>query len=73
MNNYQRARPCEHHYCRCIRANELAEMGCLVEALNVHWEKVRCRLPDSPPRAPVICHKIRYTHKFSSLPRRAKS
>jgi hypothetical protein len=34
---------CEHHYCRCMRANELAEMGLLVASIAVHWELVPCR------------------------------
>lgn len=34
---------CKHHYCRCMRANELAQMDMLQEAMQVHNQEVRCR------------------------------
>lgn len=34
---------CEHHTCRCARAAELAAMGQLHEAIEVHFARVRCR------------------------------
>ena len=35
---------CEHHYCRCMRAAELAAQDLLPEAIDVHYQNVRCRL-----------------------------
>jgi hypothetical protein len=42
---------CEHHFCRCLRAEELARMSdrfrrldLLVAAVEVHTQKVHCRL-----------------------------
>jgi hypothetical protein len=35
---------CEHHFCRCMRAEELAGMGRTLDALRVHRERVTCRL-----------------------------
>ncbi len=41
---------CEHHFCRCMRANELAEMGRLIEAIEVHNQRVTCRkVKDASP------------------------
>lgn len=37
---------CEHHFCRCMRAEELCQMGLLEAALQAHQQKVRCRLVD---------------------------
>lgn len=34
---------CDHHPCRCLRAAELAGMGLLREAIDVHHQQVRCR------------------------------
>lgn len=34
---------CEHHACRCARANELASMGLVPDAIRAHEERVRCR------------------------------
>lgn len=34
---------CTHHVCRCARARELAEMELILEAIQVHNERVRCR------------------------------
>jgi len=37
---------CTHHECKCARAEELASMGLLVEALELHTDRnkrVRCR------------------------------
>ena len=49
---------CEHHECRCARAEELMEMADFYgsarlahEAVLVHETRVRCRLVDRPPRA----------------------
>jgi hypothetical protein len=43
---------CEHYECRCARAAELAAMGLTAEAIQVHFERVRCRkVAASPPRA----------------------
>jgi len=57
MNNYIHARPCKHQFCRSLRANELADMGLdlheIAEAMDTQYQVVRCRLPDSAPRAPV--------------------
>ena len=36
---------CVHHYCRCVRARELAAMGMIEEAIRVHDQRVRCRNP----------------------------
>jgi hypothetical protein len=43
---------CEHHVCRCVRAEELARMydrtgdgRLLREAIDVHERRVSCRLP----------------------------
>jgi hypothetical protein len=40
---------CEHHTCRCARANELAAMGMTLEAVAVHSESVTCRVPGQHP------------------------
>lgn len=47
---------CEHYYCRCARANELAaisdrtgEVDYLVQAIAVHSQRVTCRIPADPP------------------------
>lgn len=41
---------CEHHFCRSMRANELAEMGRLIEAIEVHNQRVTCRkIKDASP------------------------
>jgi hypothetical protein len=59
---------CEHHYCRCVRAEELARLTdrtgdgrYLVEATQVHNLQVRCRLPpehltyiESPDRRGLV-------------------
>jgi len=34
---------CRHHACQCARAAELAAMGLLPEAIDVHYEEVECR------------------------------
>ena len=36
-------KPCNHHYCRCMRAAELAAMGLILEAIQVHYGPVACR------------------------------
>lgn len=36
---------CTHYACRCARAAELAAMGRTFEAVQVHDQEVRCRLP----------------------------
>jgi hypothetical protein len=36
-------RICTHHFCRCMRANELAYMGMLLQAIQVHRQRVWCR------------------------------
>lgn len=48
---------CEHHYCRCMRAAELAAMSdrtrrgsLMVEAVHVHSQQVQCRMPPEPKR-----------------------
>lgn len=35
---------CQHHYCRCMRAAELAAMGMTIEAIEVHNQDVECRV-----------------------------
>ncbi len=35
---------CEHYYCRCMLAAELASMDMLEAAIQVHFERVRCRI-----------------------------
>ena len=42
---------CEHHFCRCMRCEEISQMAdaglCShLEALEAHYRKVRCRLVD---------------------------
>jgi len=37
---------CTHHYCQCIRADELAAMDRLDDAIQAHNTTVRCRLAD---------------------------
>ncbi len=34
---------CEHHDCRCARAEELCQMGLIFEAIAVHDQRVQCR------------------------------
>jgi hypothetical protein len=34
---------CTHYECRCARARELAEMGLIAEAVEVHQQRVTCR------------------------------
>lgn len=42
---------CEHYYCRCMRAEELAQIAdrtgsarYLIDAIGVHSQRVTCRL-----------------------------
>ena len=35
---------CEHHFCRCMMAEELCQMGKVELALQAHHRKVHCRL-----------------------------
>lgn len=37
---------CEHHFCRCMRAAELAAMDRLQDAIAVHEQTVTCRLTE---------------------------
>jgi hypothetical protein len=34
---------CTHYECRCARAAELAAMGLIVQAIEVHQQEVTCR------------------------------
>jgi hypothetical protein len=34
---------CRHYECRCARAAELAAMGLIVQAIDVHQQEVTCR------------------------------
>jgi len=36
-------RACKHHFCQCSRAAELAAMGLILEAIQVHDGPVACR------------------------------
>lgn len=38
-------RSCTHYSCRCARADELAAMGMLLDAIAVHHQRVLCRQP----------------------------
>jgi len=38
---------CEHYYCRCMMAAELAAMDMLEAAIEVHFKKVPCRIAKS--------------------------
>lgn len=37
-------RRCEHYYCRCMMAAELAAMDMLDAAIEVHFKRVPCRV-----------------------------
>lgn len=41
---------CEHHECRCARAEELCAMGMTAEAIEVHEQRVTCRRTQKPAR-----------------------
>jgi hypothetical protein len=46
---------CEHHDCRCARANELASMGYTPAAIVVHQQKVTCRRTEQGERPMKTC------------------
>jgi hypothetical protein len=35
---------CDHYFCRCMMAEELASMDMLEAAIEVHYKEVPCRL-----------------------------
>ena len=37
---------CEHHECQCLVATKLATVGRTLEAIDVHFSKVRCTKGD---------------------------
>lgn len=43
---------CTHHYCRCMRSNELSLMGLHWEAIQVHNSEVTCRKEETEPAVP---------------------
>jgi hypothetical protein len=47
---------CSHHYCRCVRAEELCRVAdrtgqgrYIAEAIGVHFQLVQCQMPQQPP------------------------
>ena len=41
-------RRCEHYWCRCMMAAELAQMDMLDAAIEVHFKQVPCRVKEDP-------------------------
>jgi hypothetical protein len=39
-------RMCEHYYCRCMMAAQLAAMDMLDAAIEVHFKQVPCRVKE---------------------------
>lgn len=45
-NPFEAPALCEHYYCRCMLAAELAAMDMLEAAIEVHFKRVRCRVKE---------------------------